>query len=249
MSTLKLCLGPWDYASRRSWTLFHTAPEIDIPESKLEHLTSLDLTCDWTGDNILRLLRKCTQLKTMRLDLDGGNFSHWGPHSEIQEGLFDNGSTLSELHTLVLENVNCNSIHSLKLIKIPGIQNLTITLGRADHYSDVIARGQDAYLASFVTGDQPTPSTLETLCIRGGVFMKDALFHTVKDLASLNRLTLVDTVFDMHTFSKVSSLGLLPRLEALELLELHCDPNTFLGLQGFIEQRGIKLTVSRCISA
>jgi hypothetical protein len=89
---------------------------------------------------------------------------------------------------------------------------------------------------------------MESLSITNGMFQEDTLYNSLKDLVSLRHLKLDQAVFNVDTFSKLSSGGFLPHLQTLALFRPHQGSNQILGIRDFAEQRRLKISWSRSIA-
>lgn len=113
---------------------------------------------------------------------------------------------------------------------------------------DVMNPQDGMSFTTFLRGSTQSPSLLESLSITNGIFQEDTLYNALKDLVSLRHLKLDQAVFNVDTFSKLSSGGCLPHLQTLALFRLHRGSNQILGIRDFAEQRRRKVFLSRCIA-
>ncbi|KAJ3534784.1 hypothetical protein NMY22_g6766 [Coprinellus aureogranulatus] len=211
-----------------------------LPWNALMDLTTLNLTCDWPKNLIWEALLCCMKLEVLKLDLGDGEFcSYEEGHEDFQVFLqkIADGSVLPlpHLHTFCIDQAPAESVEDLCSLQLSSLRNLSISFGDRERYgtqrTSIIVEELAGAFAAVLTGNIVDPSKLEALRISNVIIPDDTLVEALRDLLVLKHLTLENVSFPRYLFQDVLWLGLLPKLETLEILGHYHRIEEMCGLQ------------------
>ncbi|KAJ3547483.1 hypothetical protein NMY22_g1631 [Coprinellus aureogranulatus] len=223
--------------------------DFGLPPNLLNNLTEIEIKCNWPANHIFNMLQHCHNLETLYLDLYNGYFGDWNRSNPLMLRLAREGICFPKLRSLCLYEFPLDGHEDLRLIQLPCIVDVTIVT--IDRYLDdededdmTIDDICGSSIANFLRGGESSDSTLQSLTIQNGDFDGGALVDILQGLSSLEHLTLRCTNFNANTFSKIAAAKMLPRLRTLQILCHHVQLADVVGLEEFVEERGIELTTS-----
>ncbi|KAJ3547999.1 hypothetical protein NMY22_g1434 [Coprinellus aureogranulatus] len=220
------CLETLDLHLPRFSSLYSTRESLDvnIPEDVLERLTTLRLTCNWTVDFVLKILRYCTAAKSIEIDsgpADGAE-GDWRDIAFMAQ-IRAEGICLPRLEALTLSGLYLNVLGDLKHLRLPSLAKLSIYFGiQEDSDGLAVPVAEDRHsrdLATFLLGgDPPGQPTLLSLELANVDFeWHNTLFNAIHAASSLRELTLNWVTFEENLFQRWRSGSYLPNLKVLKL--------------------------------
>lgn len=242
---------------------------LGIPASILQGLKSLDLSfgkfTDISGSSLLTSLQHCASLERLTIDFTCSAISH-PKYDTAKSCRFSSAEVvLLKLRYLNLPQFNCGCFDVMKLLRMPALRELHMSLEQDDRVHKIGKRGPtplsmdsewdeapDARdLIDFVRGDRDTESQLLFLHIKAPSFYGGVLFHLLRDLRSLIHVKLEWMELRSYTpedsFSNLTTHTppCLPNLKTIEIVNLKHSPDFEIpSLRSFVEERNIDLTLS-----
>ncbi|TEB20645.1 hypothetical protein FA13DRAFT_1742734 [Coprinellus micaceus] len=188
--------------------------QLAIPADMRSRLLNLGLAFDWSARHILKFLQQCTNVEVLGLNFGDGAFG-------------EQRITLPKIQRVVL------------ILRLP-TQEETFVLFSEKTKDGVINKARASYLADFLRGDRTAQSTIRSLSIENATFPENTLLEVLRDLSSLQHLSLRNVAIDDNLFHKLRAASLLPELRTLDI-EVS-EGSDWDGFMTFIEERGIALT-------
>ncbi|TEB40172.1 hypothetical protein FA13DRAFT_58162 [Coprinellus micaceus] len=231
---------------------------MELPPETLERLTSLTLTCDWTGDWIFKTLRHCTNLEVLELYLQNGEIVRWEREDDpYMRSIFrpESGLTLPNLHTLLVDGLPVDGHVELVALRLPSLRDISITFDSANRGACgkawvCIPGEDDLILAKAVRGNCGTRESGVSTLHLGNIRLFGDHDHHGPEKSPRTQALNPRPHLGRRLRRPVllgQSLDVVPRLETLALLGLHEEPSGIgSNLFEFIEVRQIKLTFSMC---
>jgi hypothetical protein len=182
---------------------------MELPPETLERLTSLTLTCDWTGDWIFKTLRHCTNLEVLELYLQNGEIVRWEREDDpYMWSIFrpESGLTLPNLHTLLVDGLPVDGHVELVALRLPSLRDISITFDSANRGACgkawvCIPGEDDLILAKAVRGNCGTRESGVSTLHLGNIRLfgdHDILITALKSLPELKHLTLDHILEDVY---------------------------------------------------
>ncbi|KAJ3534783.1 hypothetical protein NMY22_g6767 [Coprinellus aureogranulatus] len=229
--------------------------DLVIKPEVLKNLISLELKCDWLGCVAYKMLQHCANLSELKLDLGRGLFNDYDPQLPWMKQILQEGLCLEHLQILHLKDVYASFLDDLELLQLPALLELSILFGYADWSWDGdddsinIDAETGHSLSALTRGAVDSGSKLQVLCITNGVFEDDTLLNVIRDLSSLERLTLNNVIFGADLFPKLPALvQRLPNLQAVEMHGIHPrdDEGVLVALRDSLEAQQVEVVFSKC---
>lgn len=241
---------------------------LGIPISLLQGLTSLELSfgmfTDISSSPLYKALQHCANLESLTMDFTTSALSH-GEYDVSEDRFTGTEVLLPKLRTLRLPQFNGGSLGGLKLLKMPVLQDLYMSLEVDEAVHKMGRHGPVPYsmqgqwdealdakeLIDFVRGDRDVESHLRFLHVKALSLYNDVLYRLLRDLRSLAHVKFEWVEFcsygpDDSFINLMAHTPLcLPNLKTIELLNLkHPSDFDIPSLRAFAEERSIDLTVS-----
>jgi hypothetical protein len=213
--------------------------QLAIPADMRSRLLNLGLAFDWSARHILKFLQQCTNVEVLGLNFGDGAFREQSDEDPLMLQFTQQGITLPKIQRVVLFDLPHNGLHNLRILRLP-TQEETFVLFSEKTKDGVINKARASYLADFLRGDRTAQSTIRPLSIENATFPENTLLEVLRDLSSLQHLSLRNVAIDDNLFHKLRAASLLPELRTLDI-EVS-EGSDWDGFMTFIEERGIALT-------
>ncbi|KAF6763176.1 hypothetical protein DFP72DRAFT_841306 [Ephemerocybe angulata] len=181
--------------------------ELQIPDAFLGRLQNLHLKCDWGGNHIPNILRRCENLEVLTLNLRGST-------SQQQANVQPISYPLPKLHTLRLRQFHPNRGHLLDLLEMPILGQLDISFepARIDHGLGLTWK--KTVPLSFILSFNKHPD-LRLLRLHAAIIPDIPVAFSYFAFPKLKHLVLDEVDFSTAWFASS-----FPHIETLELLRL-----------------------------